>query len=60
MDEELLKKAQEAEIELFCEQITSLLLQLDRVGVKFTNERGMQVLVVAADLEKKQIMLLPF
>lgn len=60
MDEELLKKAQEAEIELFCEQITSLLLQLDKVGVKFTNERGMQVLVVAADLEKKQIMLLPF
>lgn len=60
MDNELLQKVQEVKIELCCRQITSLLLQLDKAGVKFTDEKGMQVLVVSADLEKKQIMLLPF
>lgn len=60
MDNELLQKAQEVKIVLCCRQITSLLLQLDKAGVKFTDEKGMQVLVVSADLEKKQIMLLPF
>lgn len=60
MDNELLQKAQEVKIELCCRQITSLLLQLDKAGVKFTDEKGMQVLVISANLEKKQIMLLPF
>lgn len=63
MDEELLKKAQELKIKQCCEQITSLLLQLDKAGVMFTAYSfadGTQVLAVCADLEKKQIMLLPF
>lgn len=63
MDEELLKKAQVLKVKQCCEQITSLLMQLDKMGVRFTAysfSDGTQVLAVYADIEKKQIMLLPF
>lgn len=63
MDEELLKKAQELKLKQCCEKITSLLYQLNKEGVRFTGysfEDGTQVLAVCADLEKKQITLLPF
>ena len=63
MNKELLKKAQELKIKQWCEQITTLLYRLDKVGVRFTAYSfpdGTQVLAICADLEKKQIKLLPF
>lgn len=63
MNEELLKKAKVLKVKKCCEQITSLLMQLDKMGVRFTSYSfpdGTQVLAVDVDIEKKQIMLLPF
>lgn len=63
MDEELIRQTAELQIKERCEQITSLLMQLDKMGVRFTAYSfpdGTQVLAICADLEKKQIKLLPF
>lgn len=63
MNEELIRQTAELQIKEHCEQITSLLMQLDKMGVRFTAYSfpdGTQVLAVYADIEKKQIMLLPF